>query len=75
MRRLCAFWIFAMFLAFGGASIASASPSAGHAAEASADAQGFVQRTSVNLGIRDEAAMVLVGTMLIGLAGAVRRAA
>lgn len=35
-----------------------------------------VQRVAVpGTGVRDEAAMVLVGTMLIGLAAAVRRAA
>jgi hypothetical protein len=35
-----------------------------------------VQRVSVpDMGVRDEAAMLLVGTALIGLAAAVRRAA
>ena len=35
-----------------------------------------VQRMSIpSMGLRDEAAMVLVGTALIGLAAAVRRAA
>ena len=34
-----------------------------------------VQRVAVAPGLRDEAAMVLIGTALIGLAAAVRRAA
>jgi hypothetical protein len=43
---------------------------------AAASAPVAVQRVSLqHLGIRDEAAMVLVGTALIGLAAAVRRAA
>lgn len=36
---------------------------------------GTVHRRLPSIGIRDEAAMVLVGTVLIGLAAAVRRAA
>ncbi len=44
--------------------------------ESSASAPVAVQRIGVSgTGIRDEAAMVLVGTALIGLAAAVRRAA
>jgi hypothetical protein len=74
MRRHVASWIFAIFV--GGLSASSAaSPSAAAAAESGADAPAVVQQTAVDLGIRDEAAMVLVGTFLIGLAGAVRRAA
>jgi len=46
------------------------------AAETSARAPVAVQHARVQLpGLRDEAAMVLVGTALIGLAAAVRRAA
>lgn len=44
--------------------------------EAVAPAPVAVQRVSLpSIGMRDEAAMVLVGTALIGLAAAVRRAA
>jgi len=51
-------------------------PSADEAREAAASAAPVaVQRVSVpGIYIRDEAAMVLVGTALIGLAAAVRRA-
>jgi hypothetical protein len=77
MRRQVAFWIFVITLGLGAwrASSAIAGPSFGGAAEAIADAPLVVPRSSVNLGIRDEAAMVLLGTILIGVAGAVRRAA
>ncbi len=44
--------------------------------EAVAPAPTAVQRVGLpSMGMRDEAAMVLVGTVLIGLAAAVRRAA
>ncbi|HJR61192.1 MAG TPA: hypothetical protein VJ813_17400 [Vicinamibacterales bacterium] len=57
-----------------------ASPAAGGAAPDKDDAVDpaplAVQRVAIpSSGLRDEAMMVLVGTALIGLAGAVRRAA
>jgi hypothetical protein len=52
-----------------------ASPSTGDDVTATAPAVA-VQRVSLpDTGLRDEAAMVLVGTALIGLAAAVRRTA
>ena len=74
-----------MFRVFGLAALtlmcsaplaAETRPSADEAREAAATAPVAVQRVSVpGIHIRDEAAMVLVGTALIGLAAAVRRAA
>lgn len=53
----------------------AASPSVEHVT-AAATAPVAVQRVNLAVtGLRDEAAMVLVGTALIGLAAAVRRAA
>jgi hypothetical protein len=53
-----------------------AAPVAGEEPVAAVSAPMAVQRTSLpGVWIRDEAAMVLVGTALIGLAAAVRRAA
>jgi cell division protein FtsX len=78
MRTLFGFWIFAAVLTLIGASVAIASPSVGVGAEAVATSTTppVAQRVNFNnTGIRDEAAMVLVGTILIGIAGAVRRAA
>ncbi len=76
MRRYLAFWIVSGFLISAGGSLAAASPSVAAAAEdASVEAPAAGQRGTHLLGIRDEAAMILVGTFLIGLAGAVRRAA
>jgi len=47
-----------------------------NAAETSASATVAVQQARIPLpGLRDQAAMVLVGTALIGLAAAVKRAA
>lgn len=75
MRRLFAFWILAGVTLLG-ASVAAASPSVGVEAEAASVAGVGQPRVNFNnTGLRDEAAMVLVGTILIGLAGAVRRAA
>jgi hypothetical protein len=65
-------------LAFGGLlAIAAPAAAATDAPEApSAAATVAVQQVKVPLpSLRDEAAMVLVGTALIGLAAAVRRAA
>ena len=65
-------------LALGGLALAAAiaaAPSAGEET-ATAAAPVAVQRVTVEaFKLRDEAAMVLVGTALIGLAAAVRRAA
>jgi hypothetical protein len=52
----------------------SASPATEDAGATAAPAVA-VQRVGVAPGLRDEAAMVLVGTALIGVAAAVRRAA
>jgi len=55
---------------------AATRPAADEPREAAASAPAAVQRVSVpTAGMRDEAAMVLVGTALIGLAAALRRAA
>lgn len=67
-------------LAFAGLLAVLGTPSASTATtkaeETAAQAPVAVQRVAVPFkGIRDEAAMVLVGTALIGLAAAVRRAA
>jgi len=76
MRRQLGFWALSGFLFASGGTLAAASPSVASAAEGAAvEAPGIVQRSAHYLGIRDEAAMVLVGTILIGLAGAVRRGA
>ena len=77
MRMSFGFWILVGALVLAGAAVVAASPSIGVAEGVSASATpAAVQRVnSNNTGIRDEAAMVLVGTILIGLAGAVRRAA
>jgi len=54
----------------------AASPAVDDKVAANAAPTVAVQRVSLPVpGIRDEAAMVLVGTALIGLAAAVRRAA
>ena len=53
---------------------AAAAPAANEA-PAVAAAPVAVQQVRMPLGLRDEAAMVLVGTALIGIAAAVRRAA
>jgi hypothetical protein len=53
-----------------------AAPSAAEEPSGSVSAPIAVQRATLPaVGIRDEAAMVLVGSALIGLAAAVRRAA
>lgn len=76
MRRHAGKWMFAGLLgllSLPGTTAASPDDVREPAAVAQAVA---VQRVSVPaIGIRDEAAMVLVGTALIGLAAAVRRAA
>ena len=78
MRTLVGFLVIAAGLTLIAASASIASPSVGVAAEAVATSTTppVVHRVNFNnTGIRDEAAMVLVGTILIGIAGAVRRAA
>ena len=76
MRGALGLLMLSVLLTFGGGAVATAGPSAGGTAEGvAADAPAVVQRGAHQFGIRDEAAMVLVGTILIGLAGAVRRAA
>jgi hypothetical protein len=77
IRRWFGFGILSGLLVAGlGAAAVAASPSvAGTAEAASIEAPAAPERGALHLGIRDEAAMVLVGTILIGLAGAVRRAA
>jgi hypothetical protein len=60
----------------GSAALAAARPDARSETREHAAAPVAVQRVAVPAGgIRDEAAMVLVGTALIGLGAAVRRAA
>jgi hypothetical protein len=69
MGRLVVSVIFAGLVALLGAPLYAA-PSVGD------DATVAVQRVNFpDTGLRDEAAMVLIGTALIGLAAAVRRAA
>ena len=74
MRRLFGILLFALLCAVP--LMAATRPAAEAPPEAAASAPVAVQRVSVPApGLRDEAAMVLVGTALIGLAAAVRRAA
>ena len=67
-------------LVFGGcvlmASPLSAAPATTETTAAAASPASAIQQARVPIpGLRDEAAMLLVGTALIGLASAVRRAA
>ena len=74
MRSKFGSLVFAGFVGLFAAPMASASP----AVEDTRTVAAPVPAPRVNLpatGLRDEAAMVLVGTALIGLAAAVRRAA
>jgi hypothetical protein len=73
MRRLVFGGLFAAGLAFGAPMGASAGPAIEEGREGVAPVS--VQIPAPFSGVRDEAAMVLVGTALIGLAAAVRRAA
>jgi hypothetical protein len=73
MRRLVLSGMFAAGLALGAPVVASAGPAVEGAEDAVAPVAIQVQMPFT--GLRDEAAMVLVGTALIGLAAAVRRAA
>ena len=75
MRRQIVSWMFVAGVAVATPCGASASPATDEVREGSI-APVAVQQVSVPAsGLRDEAAMVLVGTALIGLAAAVRRAA
>jgi hypothetical protein len=72
MRKYLATLAFVSCVSAAAPALAGTSPTE----EASATATVAAQRVRVPLpGLRDEAAMVLVGTALIGLAAAVRRAA
>lgn len=65
-------------LVFAGCGLIAASPlsAANPPKEArTAESAGAVQQMRMPVALRDQAAMVLVGTALIGLAAAVRRAA
>lgn len=75
MRRVVLFVFTVLVVAGVGAAAASNRKQATESGERAA-APVAVQRVGMPAtGIRDEAAMVLVGTALIGLAAAVRRAA
>lgn len=63
-------------LVFGGCALIASPASAARAFETPVlEAQPVAVQQVRFMGLRDEAAMVLVGTALIGLAAAVRRAA
>lgn len=74
MRRQLVIFLFFIAAAAGAASVLAAGRPADQAGESAAPVA--VQRVGMPAtGLRDEAAMVLVGSALIGLAAAVRRAA
>lgn len=75
MRRVAGQWVLAATVAvLSTPVVVSAAP--GEDPRERVTAPVAVQRVSTpGVGLRDEAAMVLVGTVLIGLAAAVRRAA
>jgi hypothetical protein len=76
MGRQLKKWLLAGAAVLVMAPMAAAAPSGDLPPDDVTTAQIAVQRVSVPAtGLRDEAAMVLVGTALIGLAAAVRRAA
>ena len=76
MRRAIGLVVFALMMCSALLAAAATRPAADEPREAAASAPVAVQRVSVSgIHVRDEAAMVLVGTALIGLAAAVRRAA
>ena len=79
MRRQAGFFILVGLLTVFAPLVASASPAVTTAAAESAGDLGTapvaVRVDLRHTGLRDEAAMVLIGTALIVLAGAVRRAA
>lgn len=76
MRREWVLLMFAVLLAVAAVSAAAAGRAAVDDGREGSAAPVALQRVGVPAtGIRDEASMVLVGTALIGLASAVRRAA
>jgi hypothetical protein len=76
MRRQFVVVAFAVLAAVAAVSVAAAGRVAAAEPRENTPAPVAVQRVTIPAtGIRDEAAMVLVGTALIGLAAAVRRAA
>jgi hypothetical protein len=76
MRREFVVVLFAVLAAAAAVSVAAAGRVAAAEPRENSAAPVAVQRVAIPAtGIRDEAAMVLVGTALIGLAAAVRRAA
>ncbi len=76
MHREIRSLMFAGFVACCAAPVFAAPSGGAEPAEEAPQTTVAVQRVSLpEPGLRDEAAMVLVGTMLIGLAAAVRRAA
>ena len=76
MRRQIRSVLFAGFVACCTTPVFAVPPGNAEPAEETAETTVAVQRVSPpDFGVRDEVAMVLVGTVLIGLAAAVRRAA
>jgi hypothetical protein len=76
MRRIFAVVVFAGIAGMCVSSLSAAGRPSTAEREHAAPAPVAVQRVTVPpSGLRDEAAMVLIGTALIGLAAAVRRAA
>jgi hypothetical protein len=74
MRRMFFCLMFVGLMGLWASSLMATGPA--NAAEPDTAPAVAVQRVSIPAaGLRDEAAMVLVGTALIGLAAAVRRAA
>ena len=74
MRRQLVTLTLAGWAVLSGSTLAA--PAVSEEATARASSAVAVQRVALPApGLRDEATMVLVGTMLIGLAAAVRRAA
>lgn len=75
MRRQWVSWIFAGFFGLCATPfVATAGPEVGATAEGVAAAVPVGVERAADTGVRDEAAMVLVGTALLGIAAAVRRA-
>lgn len=77
MRRQSVVWVFILLVVFaaGAASVIASGRSDVDPARESTAAPLAVQRVGISASMRDEAVMFLVGTALIGLAVAVRRAA
>jgi hypothetical protein len=75
MRRQFVTWMFVAGVGLAAPLGASASPATDESGDGSITPVAVQHVTVPAAGLRDEAAMVLVGTVLIGLAAAVRRAA